>query len=473
MKCRFVAAFVLVTFTLIQTYIWLWTEQTDIQTGKPVDSSSQQQLSALLNALCQKYGINCILSDAFALQTFVQLETAHRRDQKHDHDSCNVLCTGGGHGIQVANWLSDGEAFMKFKDTFLSDLRKQSLITAVTADLDFDARAESLAIRHSNHRILYHIAVSFNSNAAVALVSFFYHRSYHLWTGTCSSKFLDKVSNALDSPTAAIADSLKQSIWCQSDHIFNKDTGWITSKIDGLELTIPKQPVVWTSQLREGETRFTACNLEQARRFVSVHGYEENVQAVEFRRQARELLHTAITVLDKLNVPFWLSSGTCLGWFRQCDFIPHSKDVDIGINIKHFNSKIRQELERSGLVTKHEFGHLKDSYELSFLSESDLKLDIFFFYDEPTYRWNGGTQARTGKKFKYTFDLFHLCWTEFADGLLVRVPCETLAYVKANYGPSWNIPVKEWDWKRSPPNVKENGEWPQEDWGEVIKIFVG
>ena len=29
-----------------------------------------------------------------------------------------------------------------------------------------------------------------------------------------------------------------------------------------------------------------------------------------------------------------------------------------------------------------------------------MKLDIFFFYEEKDYMWNGGTQARTGKKFK-------------------------------------------------------------------------
>ena len=42
---------------------------------------------------------------------------------------------------------------------------------------------------------------------------------------------------------------------------------------------------------------------------------------------------------------------------------------------------------------------VKDSFELSFRS-NDLKLDIFFFYEEDDHMWNGGTQAKTGKKFK-------------------------------------------------------------------------
>ena len=42
---------------------------------------------------------------------------------------------------------------------------------------------------------------------------------------------------------------------------------------------------------------------------------------------------------------------------------------------------------------------VSDSFELSFQG-GDTKLDVFFFYEEESYMWNGGTQARTGKKFK-------------------------------------------------------------------------
>lgn len=46
---------------------------------------------------------------------------------------------------------------------------------------------------------------------------------------------------------------------------------------------------------------------------------------------------------------------------------------------------------------------VEDSLELSFLGSDDVKLDIFFFYEEADYMWNGGTQAKSGKKFKYDF----------------------------------------------------------------------
>ena len=45
------------------------------------------------------------------------------------------------------------------------------------------------------------------------------------------------------------------------------------------------------------------------------------------------------------------------------------------------------------------FHKVEDSLELSFQG-LDVKLDIFFFYEEGDIMWNGGTQAKSGKKFK-------------------------------------------------------------------------
>ncbi len=53
----------------------------------------------------------------------------------------------------------------------------------------------------------------------------------------------------------------------------------------------------------------------------------------------------------------------------------------------------------------------------------------------------------------------------------MRVPCSTLAYIEANYGASWNLQIKEWDWKKSPANVKENGVWPEKELSKVVQVF--
>lgn len=54
----------------------------------------------------------------------------------------------------------------------------------------------------------------------------------------------------------------------------------------------------------------------------------------------------------------------------------------------------------SEIKTLHLFKlQVEDSLELSFQG-NDVKLDIFFFYDEGDVVWNGGTQAKSGRKFK-------------------------------------------------------------------------
>lgn len=60
------------------------------------------------------------------------------------------------------------------------------------------------------------------------------------------------------------------------------------------------------------------------------------------------------------------------------------------------------------IFTLHLFKfQVEDSLELSFQG-NDVKLDIFFFYDEGDIVWNGGTQAKSGKKFKWVLERFLL-----------------------------------------------------------------
>lgn len=40
---------------------------------------------------------------------------------------------------------------------------------------------------------------------------------------------------------------------------------------------------------------------------------DSSTAAMDFRRKAKMLLHVAAQTLARLDVPFWISSGTCLG----------------------------------------------------------------------------------------------------------------------------------------------------------------
>lgn len=238
-------------------------------------------------------------------------------------------------------------------------------------------------------------------------------------------------------------------------------------QVDNVTVKVPQPPDSFVQQIPH--SRFIECNETQATKFAAQYGIDNSDISQKFQRKARQVMAKGKQLLDSLEIRFWLSSGTCLGWFRQCGIIPHSKDVDLGIWISDYNPQLIPTFQENGFKLKHMFGKISDSFELSF-SAGDIKLDLFFFYDTPNYMWNGGTQAKTGNKYKYIFPRFTLCWTEFLD-LRVRVPCDTLAYIEANYGPNWFRPVTEWDWKKSPSNVKENGVWPEKEWDQVIQVF--
>ncbi len=53
------------------------------------------------------------------------------------------------------------------------------------------------------------------------------------------------------------------------------------------------------------------------------------------------------------------------GWFRQCDVIPYSEDVDIGVWIKDYDVRLIPAMQMNGMPLKYLFGkvsHTKHSY---------------------------------------------------------------------------------------------------------------
>lgn len=89
------------------------------------------------------------------------------------------------------------------------------------------------------------------------------------------------------------------------------------------------------------------------------------------------------------------------GYLRQCDIIPYSQDVDIGVFAKDYKKELLPAFLSHGFKLHHTFGEPNDSYQIAF-EYNKIKLDIFFFYSEKNRQivWNGGTEARSGYKFK-------------------------------------------------------------------------
>jgi hypothetical protein len=47
-----------------------------------------------------------------------------------------------------------------------------------------------------------------------------------------------------------------------------------------------------------------------------------------------ENFHLAVKALKSLNITFFITHGTLLGWYRECGIIKHTGDIDIGVPIE-------------------------------------------------------------------------------------------------------------------------------------------
>ena len=57
--------------------------------------------------------------------------------------------------------------------------------------------------------------------------------------------------------------------------------------------------------------------------FSEINGFGEH------RKEAINLLHTTIDILEEFNINYFLISGTLLGYVRHNDFIPWDDDIDL------------------------------------------------------------------------------------------------------------------------------------------------
>ncbi|XP_036972327.1 fukutin isoform X1 [Acanthopagrus latus] len=416
------------------------------QTGHLTANDVQWQTVKKFLALAQRFRLPLFLADTAAL-TLLSQDALRQRDRLVREPHCSFLCTGRpitSFALHANLWKYDPGLLLaaQQKGFDLLELRGE------------DPRLASLDTL-SGEEIPLHFL--FRLHGYVVQVVFLYERSgNYLWHGAL------RLKANMDRNFAPF----KLLDYGRHPGAYDRPE-LVLTVLDGLDIRIPHNISRFLNE--QQHAHFLECRYRDARNFLQLYPDDSSPEALDFRRKVKSLLHLAARTLSRLDVPFWLSSGTCLGWFRQCSIISYSRDVDIGIFIVDFRADMVAAFRDAGLSLKHKFGKVEDSLELSFLSD-DVKLDIFFFYADGDVVWNGGTQAKSGKKFKYIFPRFSLCWAELLE-LKVRVPCETLDYVTANYGDTWSIPLRTWDWKTSPSNVQENGVWPPAEWAELIQIY--
>lgn len=186
----------------------------------------------------------------------------------------------------------------------------------------------------------------------------------------------------------------------------------------------------------------------------------------------RHILSQTKDALDALDIPFFLSSGTCLGYVRERDFIEHDYDVDVGIEASDFKPQLFDEMNKRGLHLYRILGTLETGMEISFYLEASpvshrAKVDIFVHKDEGLKTcWYTYTVDKA-KKLKYCVTKFNLQKVDFL-GLKVNVPDPVKKYLEEHYGKDWRIPksngvLGDYNFSSSPISLVNNLETPDDD----------
>lgn len=84
-----------------------------------------------------------------------------------------------------------------------------------------------------------------------------------------------------------------------------------SAAVDGIKMYVPLEQDPFLDYTNKNH--FIECNYSQAKLFHETYGRDESDEAEIFRTRAWKLLYKAKMLLDHLKIPFWLSSGTCLG----------------------------------------------------------------------------------------------------------------------------------------------------------------
>jgi hypothetical protein len=177
-----------------------------------------------------------------------------------------------------------------------------------------------------------------------------------------------------------------------------------------------------------------------------------------------DILKRTKDALDFLNIKFFLSSGTCLGYYRENKFIEHDYDIDVGIFKEDYTPKIIEMMKKQGFHHYRTLGNVKTGLELSFrLLGTPLgkaaKIDIFLHYKNgDKISWQSYKAPKFKVPVKYQVPKFTIKKVKFMN-LDVYVPYPTIKYIEHHYGKKWYIPNKpKWlggtySYKSSPESI--------------------
>lgn len=221
-----------------------------------------------------------------------------------------------------------------------------------------------------------------------------------------------------------------------------------------------------------GNGPLTYCNTTASKKWWDTYGTQKGNL-----KNARSTLWDWKLVLDEVGLPLKISSGTLLGWYRQCDFIPYTSDLDTTMPIWAYTPELLDACVKHNFKVLRTFGNSslanpRGGWETTFKHiPTGNSLDVFWIYhDKDGKEWTS-LWIRPQELHRIYFAPGILSDNKPADfqGIRVEVPRDPVEYLYSSYGGNWNVPKSKWTWWNSVSNQHKP---PFPAWGEVTNVPI-
>jgi len=147
------------------------------------------------------------------------------------------------------------------------------------------------------------------------------------------------------------------------------------------------------------------------------------------------LLNNTTKLLNDNKIDYWLDFGTCLGAFRDNDFIHHDTDIDITI-FDDDNSKLKKIVNNKELLNNINLKVIR-------LNKDLISLKLIKFNNRST-----DNNVRANPNDDPYIDIYIVKYKPYFDEIKFKgkkhnIPIKTNEYLEYIYGKTWNVPIKD------------------------------
>ena len=171
-----------------------------------------------------------------------------------------------------------------------------------------------------------------------------------------------------------------------------------------------------------------------------------------FAETARNAIHATIKAFQLAKMPLILAHGSDLGWYRQCDVIAHTTDVDFIVPGDYFVSDEHVRLLNKALAYYGVYGMFrvyggeftKDSAHVTHIyqdTKNGTHVFVDFFVTMPSGLYFTSTSWSSTQAFTCRFPNSGFRYIDFI-GSSILAPIDQNAYLTADYGPDYMKPAK-------------------------------